>query len=237
MRVGHKRRVNGNLHTAAVCRFFDHAKQLDGVAKFAGKLNIEGADVADTFDVNFFRVHPEAVGERGENPNLVRCVVTINVQVRRRFGVTQLLRVRQHRAKIRAFEFHAREDVIAGAVHDAVKRRDAVADKTFAQRLDNGNAAGDARLVIKIGAVFFCRRKKFLAVRGEQRFVGRDDGFAELERGQHNFARHRSAADEFSHKIYFGITDDFAPVQGKEGAWDFSGTGFFAIAHGDAHDL
>ena len=111
-------------------------------------------DVADAFDVDFFRVHPETVRERGQDPDLVRGVVAVNVQVRRRLGVTELLRVGQHVGEFRAFEFHARQDVIAGAVDDAVKRGDAVADKSFAQRLDDGNAAADAGFVIKIRAVF-----------------------------------------------------------------------------------
>ncbi len=71
--------------------------------------------------------------ERRENADLVRGIVAVNVQVRRRLGVTQPLRVGEHLGKIRAFELHAGEDVIAGAVDDAVKRVDAVADKTFAQ--------------------------------------------------------------------------------------------------------
>jgi hypothetical protein len=75
-------------------------------------------------------------------PILCCGIVAVNVQRRdRRFGVTEPLRVGENVGEVRAFQLHARQDVIAGAVDDAVNVRDAVADKTFAQRLDDGNAA------------------------------------------------------------------------------------------------
>ena len=153
--------------------------------------------------MDFLRIHPEAVRERGQDAGFVRRIVAVNVQVRRRLGVAQLLGLGEHGAEVRAFELHARQDVIAGAVDDAVKRVDAVADKPFAQRFDDGNAAANARLVIKIRAVFFRGGKKLLAVRGQQCLVRSDDRLAEPERGQNHRPGDAGAADQFDDDVDF----------------------------------
>ena len=157
-----------------------------------------------------------------QDADLVLRVPAVNVEVGRRFGVALLLRILQHRVEIRAFEFHPGEDVIAGAVDDAVKRVDAVADKTFAQRFDDRNAAANAGFVVKIRAVFFRRGEKFLAVRGKQGLVGRDDRFAELERGKNHCPGNGRAADQFDDDVHLRIVDDALPVGRHEGTreWD-----------------
>ena len=174
--------------------------------------------------------------ERRENANLVRGIVAVNVQVRRRLGVALLLRVGEHGVEIRALQFHPGEDVIAGAVDDAVQRFDAVADKTFAQRFDYGNTAANAGFVIKIGAVFFGRGKQLLAVRGQQRLVGRDDRFAELERGENHRPGDARAADQFGDDVHLRIVDDALPVQRHERTWDLIRPRFVERLHGDLAD-
>ena len=52
------------------------------------EFDIERADVADAFDMNFLRLNPEAMRERRENADLVLRIPAIDVEVRRRFGVT-----------------------------------------------------------------------------------------------------------------------------------------------------
>ena len=120
---------------------FDDAEQLDRIAQFTGELDVQRVKCGGCLRHNCFRVDPKTVGERRENADLVRGVVAVNVEVGRGFGITQFLRVGENFGEVRAFELHARQDVIAGAVDDAVERVDAVADKTFAQRFDDGNAA------------------------------------------------------------------------------------------------
>ena len=92
-------------------------------------------DVPDAFDINIFGIHPEAVRERGQNADLVRGIVAVDIERGFGFGVTEALGVGEHFGEVRAFQLHARQDVIAGAVDDAVKARDAIPDQTFAQRL------------------------------------------------------------------------------------------------------
>ena len=169
-------------------------------------------------------------------PILCCGITAVNVEVGRRFGVALFLRVGEHGGKIRAFELHPGEDVIAGAVDDAVKRVDAVADKAFAQRFDDGNAAANAGLVIKVRAVFFGRGKQLLAVRGEQRLVRRDDRLAQLERGQNHRPGDAGAADEFGDDVNVGIVDDALPVGGHQRTRDGIRARFVEGLHRDFAD-
>src|SRR6266576_315613 len=244
MRVRHERRVNRNLNARAILPFalaprrstldrFDDSEQLDGVAELFGKLDIQRADVPDAFDVNLLRVHPETVRERSEDADLVLRIPAVNVEIRRRFGITLLLRVLEHRIEVRTFELHAREDVIAGAVDDPVEGGDAVADKTFAQRLDDRYAAANAGFVIEVRAVVARGRKQFLTVFSEQRLVGRDDRFAELERREDHRLREARAADEFDDDVRLRVIDDALPVGRYQAGWDFVRARFVERLDGD----
>jgi len=146
------------------------------------------------------------------------------------------LRVGEHGGEVRAFQFHPGEDVIAGAVDDAVERVDAVANEPFAQRFDDGNAAANAGFVIKIRAEFFGRGKQLLAVRGQQRLVGRDDRFAELERGENHRPGDAGATDQFGDDVHLRVVDDALPVQRHERTRDLIRSRFIERLHGDLAD-
>ena len=77
---------------------------------------------------------------------------------------------------------HAREDVVAGAVEDAVDARDAAAAETLAQGLHDRDAAGDRRLERERRVVFLGEPRERDAVTREQRLVGGDDRPADGER-------------------------------------------------------
>src|ERR1039457_3396873 len=221
----------------AIGNAFDNSKKLDCVAQLSREFNVHRRNVADALDVDFVRAHPETMRERGEDADFVLRIPAVNVEVRRRLGVAQLLRVGEHGVEIRAFELHPGKDVIAGAVDDAVKRVNAVADKTFTQRFDDGNAAANARLVIKIRAVFFGRGKQFLAVRGQQRLVGRDDRLAELERGQDHRPGNARAADEFGDDVHLRVVDDALPVGRHERTRNRVRSRLVEGLHGDLADV
>ena len=61
-------------------------------------------------------------------------------------GVAQRLRLGQHVGEVAAGLAHRGQDVVAGAVEDAVDARDPVGGEPLAQRLDDRDAAGDRRL-------------------------------------------------------------------------------------------
>ena len=167
---------------------------------------------ADAFDVDVLRLHPETVGQRGQDADLVQRIVTVDVQRRLGLGIALGLRVLEHLVEIRPLLLHPGEDVIAGAIDDAVELRDAVADKPFAQRFDDGDAAAHAGLVIEVGPVLPGRGEQFLAVRGEQGLVGGDDRLAQLERGQDHRARQRRAAHQFRDDVHLRVVHHGPPV-------------------------
>ena len=60
-------------------------------------------------------------------------IVPIDIQRRLQLRVALGLCILQHSFKCGAFQFHPGENVIAGAIYNAVKMRDPVSDKSFAQ--------------------------------------------------------------------------------------------------------
>ena len=89
---------------------------------------------------------------------------------------------------------------------------DAVGRQAFAQRLDDGDAAGHGRLEGHHHAFFLGRREDFIAVRGQQRLVGRDHVLTVGDRLQHQVLGDAVAADELDDDVDLGIVDDQAGV-------------------------
>ena len=116
--------------------------------------------------------------QRGENAGLVLRIKSIDIERWLGLGIAHLLRVREHVLKIPTLSLHLSEDVIAGAIEDAVKPLDAVAAQALAQRLDDRDAARHRGLVIKVAAVLLDQPEDRLAVRGDQRLVCGDDRLA-----------------------------------------------------------
>ena len=146
----------------------------------------------------------------------MRGVMAVDVERRFGFGVAELLRVGEDFVEIRALEFHAGQDVIAGAVDDAVETGDAIADQPFAQHFDDRDAAGDAGFVVEVCAVLLGDFKQLFAVRGEQCFVGGDDRFAQPQCVQDHFARGRGAAHQFDNQVDVRVLDDAGPIGRKQ---------------------
>src|SRR5690349_18470057 len=100
--------------------------------------------MANSFDMDLFWVDPKSVCERGENADFVQSVVAVDIQRRFSLGIALGLRVLQNCMEVGAFEFHPGQDVITGAVDDAVKVGDAIADEAFPQGFDYRDAATNA---------------------------------------------------------------------------------------------
>ena len=132
----------------------------------------------------------------------MRGVVALDVEGRVGLGVAQLLRVLEALGKRDALVAHAGEDVVAGAVHDAVDARDAGRAEPLAQRLDHRDAAGHRRLEAELGARFLGQPGERHAVPGKQRLVGGDHRAADLERGLHRGERRAVlAADQLDEEV------------------------------------
>ena len=76
----------------------------------------------------------------------MRGVDAVDVEARIGLGIAELLRLGQHLGEFAPALAHRRQDVVRGAVEDAVNPRHAVAGEALAQCLDDRDAAGDRGL-------------------------------------------------------------------------------------------
>ena len=98
--------------------------------------------------------------------------MAVDVEGRIGFGITEPLRVLQAFGKRQALLLHPGQDVIAGAVEDAVDAVDAGAAKPLAKRLDDRDSSSHRRLEVQGAAMLFGHLRQPDAVLGDQRLVG-----------------------------------------------------------------
>ena len=147
----------------------------------------------------------------------MRGVVAIDIERRIGFSIAEALGVGEDRVEGGSFTRHAGEDVIAGAVYDAVDALETIADEGFAQGFDDRNATGDAGFLVEISTGLFGGSEEFGAVGGEKGFVRGDDSFAAFEGGENDDLGDTGAADEFGDDLNLGIFDDIFPIESHQG--------------------
>ncbi len=152
------------------------AEQFYAEAEFVRGGEIGERDLLDALDRDGVGVDAGAERQRGEDGELVRGVETADVESRVGFGVAKPLRFGEADGERKLFLFHARQDVIAGAVEDAGDAPHRIARQTFAKRLDDRHAAADGGLEGERRAVPLGKPSEFDAMRREHRLVGGDDG-------------------------------------------------------------
>ncbi len=91
-------------------------------------------------------------------------VIAFDVESRIGFGIAEPLGFLQAGLEGQAFLLHLGQDVVAGAVHDAVDAGNRVAGQRFAQRLDDRNTAGNSGLIVQQRAILFGNAGKLDAV-------------------------------------------------------------------------
>ena len=159
----------------------------------------------DALHLRIGKTHRHAKRIGRQQRDLVRCVDAFDVEGRICFGIAQRLRLRQCFGKAQPLFAHLAQNEIGGAVDDARHPLDAVGREALAQRLDDGNAHGHRALIRHCHAVLAGGGKDFVAVRGQQRLVGRDHMLARADGGQHPFACGAGAARHFHHHIHIGV--------------------------------
>ena len=111
-------------------------------------------------------------------------VITLDIGRGVGLGIAEPLGFGEALVKAHVLLLHPREDVIAGSVQDAVDAADRIAGQALAQRLDDGNAAGDRCFEIEKNARFLCHFGEFDAVLGEKWDSGaREAGHVALGEG------------------------------------------------------
>ena len=142
-----------------------------------------GSQPCDAVEGDVAHVQFLTEGQRGEDDELVGGVVPFHVEAGIGFRVSKGLRVGDgllHREG--AVGIKLREDVVAGAVDDAVDGGDAIGSEARLQRGDDGNAGADAGFVKEQSAVFRGEFVQFAAVRGDEALVCRDEMLPRAER-------------------------------------------------------
>ncbi len=82
-------------------------------------------------------------------------ILAVDIECRVCFGVAQRLGLRENISEWQTFALHPRQDVVAGAVQNAINAGNGIAEQAFAQRLYNGDAACHSSFEIEGNPIFF----------------------------------------------------------------------------------
>src|SRR5579863_6214489 len=85
-------------------------------------------------------------GDRRQKREFVRRVDTVDVEARIGLRIAELLRLGQHLGEVASALAHGRKNIVRRPVQDTVDAVDVIGSKTFAQRLDDGDTAGNSGL-------------------------------------------------------------------------------------------
>ena len=184
------------------------AQQLDAVTQLLGVLDVGRTQFGDAFDVGLVELHRNAESDGRHDGGLVRGVHAFDVEGRIGLGIAQALGFLEHYFKVQALVAHLGQDEVGGAVDDAGNPLDAVGRKTFAQRLDDGDAPGHGGFKRHHHPPGRCRRKNLGAVHGQQGLVGGDHVLAGGNRLQHQRLGHAIAANQLDHDVDVRVGDD-----------------------------
>ena len=150
-------------------------------------------------------------------------VEPVDVQRRVGLGVAETLRVLENGIEVRPLVLHARKDVVACAVEDAVHGFDLVAGESFAQHADDRDAAAHGGAEVDVHVVLRGRVEDFAAMFGQQLLVGGDHALAGVERIEDERPGDARAADRLHDDPHVRIGDDGRRVRRQH-----------AFRHGDA---
>ncbi len=138
--------------------------------------------------------------------------IALNIVGRVRLGKAHFLGFFKHIGKRGAVVGHIAEDIVGGAVHDALDRVDPVGDQPLFHGLDDRDAAADARLEPDFHAGGRGGVEDLFAVDREQGLVGGDHMFAFGDGLEQKGAGGFHAPYQLNHDGYFRIVEDVGYV-------------------------
>ena len=125
---------------------------------------------------------------------------------------------------------HLRQHVVRCTIDNAHNLRDAVCRQTLLQRLDDGNATADTRLIEEVDIVLSrCSIELGKMLRNDI-LIRRDDVLARRHRTQHIVLGGRESAHHLDHNRDLRIIQDLVKIICECNALSL-GTMFFCIAH------
>ncbi len=128
-------------------------EQFDAIAELFRGAQVFRRDGGNTFDIHRALRDAGAECKAGKNGKLLGGIVAVDVERRIGLGIAKTLRVLQALGERQSFLFHTGQDVIAGAVEDAIDAIDVGTGETFAQRFDHGDRSANGRLEIQCAAM------------------------------------------------------------------------------------
>ncbi len=193
-------RVRGDVRVTP-CRGDDRT---DRAAEGGGVLKVRIADVADAPLLDLRRRHAVVAEVAQQHAQLLDGIVTIEVLARVRFRVAGALGTGQRGGEIHAVPRHAREDEVAGPVHDALDRGHRPRQRPALEGAKERDPGQNAGLVEEWYARPVSRAEQLIAVHREQRLVRRHDGQSRVESGEHECPRRLQPAQHFDDDVGVG---------------------------------
>ena len=179
-----------------------HADQTDAEAQRGGLGNVGGDDVADAGGGDRVEIQLRTERQARKYGQLVRRIYAINVEAGISLGIAQFLCFLENLVEAPTFLLHRRQDVIAGAVEDAVNTADLVGGSPFAHPLDDRDAARDRRFIFQGDAALFGKPGEVQSMMGQHRLVRGDERLARSQAlARQGEGRAVRSADQFHHHI------------------------------------
>ena len=167
-----KRWMNAQLNPVAAT--LGDTEQLDAITELFRVLDVRSLKLGNAFNVGFVKLDGNAESNGRNKCCLVRSIDAFDIEGRISLSVAKALSFFQHVAKRQALVAHFRQNEISRAIDDASRPFDAVGSQAFAQRLDDGNTAGNRRFKSDHHALLLGSSENLRAMHGKQRLVGSD---------------------------------------------------------------
>ena len=209
----------------------------DRVAEARGHRVIDGLEGADAFRRHVRVIHFRAEGEHREDDELVRRIVPVHVEGRVRFRVATGLGVREGFCEGGAIVAHAREDEVAGTVHDARELLDVVAGERVAEDANHGDSAANRRLEGEVRVLGRGEREEFGAALREEHLVRGDDGDAALETRFDALVGRVETAHDFHEDVEAFVVHDLVHVRREHALVDARDALFVLAPDRDLHEF
>ena len=174
-------------------------------------------------------------GKGGEDRDLRRSIVTVNIGGRICFCVAEVLGEFQGVVEGHPVGFHLVKDEVRGAVEDSHDGLDPVTRQGFAQAVHNGDGAGNGGFVVDVDVGFGGGLINLGAMGGKQCLVAGDNGSAVLNRAQNERAGGVDATDELDNDI--GLCCQCLEVVSQERSVDLRVARRIDVAHADADEF
>ena len=169
-------------------------------------------DARDAFHGDVANPHRLAKTHHGQDGDLVARVVAFDVEGGVRFGVSFFLGLGQDFGERTAAPLHLRQDVIGGAVQDAIDGGKVLARQPFTHRVQHRRSARDASFDSQTHMVRAAALHQLHAVFSHQLLVGRHQMLARLQRRKGDGASGGQNPHQLHDDVDFRIADDLFPV-------------------------